>query len=41
MQRSHLAKMIVNYATDVLNMEPDTSKACNFTDIDSQNTEIK
>ncbi len=41
LQRSHLAKMIVNYATDVLNMEPDTSKTCNFTDIDSQNTEIK
>ncbi len=41
LQRSHLAKMIVNYANKVLNLQPDTSKNCNFSDIWSQNAELR
>ena len=39
--RSHMAKMMVNYAKDVLNKTADTSKDCDFTDIASQSTELK
>jgi hypothetical protein len=31
--RIALAKMIANYAINVLGMTPDTSKACTFTDV--------
>jgi hypothetical protein len=33
--RAEMAKMLSVYATEVLGYEADTSKACNFTDIDS------
>ena len=33
--RAQMAKMLSVYATEVLGETPDTSKACNFTDIDS------
>lgn len=39
--RAHLAKMIVNYATKVLDMVPDTSKVCEFTDIANQPDEFQ
>ncbi len=39
--RAHMAKMMVNYATKVMNLTPDTSLACNFTDISSQNEELQ
>ena len=39
--RSHMAKMIVNYAKEVLNITPDTSLPCVFTDISNQSTELK
>lgn len=41
LQRSHLAKMIVNYAQEVLNRQADTTKTCNFWDIWEQNTELR
>lgn len=31
--RKEMAKMISNYAMNVMNMEPDTSKSCTFLDI--------
>ena len=38
--RIELSKMISNYAINILNKTPDTSKKCNFTDItDNQNTQ--
>ena len=39
--RSHMAKMMVNYAIKVLNKYPDTSLTCAFDDIDTQTTELK
>ena len=33
-KREEMAKMISNYAKNVLWMKPDTSKSCNFSDID-------
>jgi hypothetical protein len=39
--RSHMAKMMVNYATEVLGKTPDTSKACTFTDVANQSAELK
>ncbi len=39
--RSHMAKMMVNYAKNVLGKTPDTSLSCNFTDIANQSTELK
>jgi hypothetical protein len=33
--------MIVNYAMNVLGKTLDTSKSCNFNDLDSQNAELK
>ncbi|MEI6672750.1 MAG: hypothetical protein WCL02_05485 [bacterium] len=31
--RAHMAKMMANYATEILNLIPNTGKACNFNDI--------
>jgi hypothetical protein len=39
--RAEMAKMIVNYASEVLGKTPDTSVVCNFTDIAYQTTEMK
>jgi hypothetical protein len=39
--RSHMAKMMVNYAKNVLGKIPNTSLSCNFTDIANQSTELK
>ena len=39
--RAHMAKMMVNYATEVLGKTPDTSATCNFTDVANQSDELK
>ncbi len=39
--RSHMAKMIVNYATEVMGKTLDTSKTCEFTDIANQSQELQ
>ena len=39
--RAHMAKMMVNYAVDVLGLTPNTSKPCNFTDIANQSDELR
>ena len=39
--RAHMAKMMVNYAKNVLGKTPDTSLPCNFTDVANQSTELK
>lgn len=39
--RSHMAKMMVNYAINVLNRVLDTSKSCEFADMDGQSQEMK
>lgn len=39
--RSHMAKMMVNYAKEVLGKAPDTSKACTFTDVANQSEELQ
>ncbi len=39
--RSHFAKMISNYAINVMGMEPDTSKSCLFDDLADQDAEMK
>ena len=39
--RSHMAKMMVNYAVEVLGQTPDTSLACEFTDIANQSDELR
>lgn len=39
--RSHMAKMMVNYAVKVMWLKPDTTKTCSFGDIENQNTELK
>jgi len=39
--RSHMAKMIVNYAQKVLGLSPDQSLSCEFADIASQSAELK
>ncbi|MCF7835140.1 alpha/beta hydrolase fold domain-containing protein [Candidatus Gracilibacteria bacterium] len=41
LQRSHMAKMVANYATDVLGLVPDTGKICEFSDIDNESDELK
>jgi hypothetical protein len=38
--RAEMAKMVVNYAENVLHLTPDTSKSCNFIDIDEVNREL-
>lgn len=39
--RSHMAKMMVNYAKEVLGKTPDTSLTCEFTDIANQSEELQ
>ena len=39
--RAHMAKMMVNYAINVLDRVPDDSLICVFTDTDDQSTEIQ
>lgn len=39
--RSHMAKMMVNYAKEVLDKTVDSTKVCFFTDISNQTEEIK
>ena len=39
--RAHMAKMMSNYATEILNLVPNTWKVCNFDDLSGQNDEIK
>lgn len=39
--RSHMAKMMSNYAMEVLGQTPDTSLACEFTDIANQSAELQ
>ncbi len=39
--RSHMAKMMVNYTKQVLGQQPDTSLACNFSDVANQSSELK
>jgi hypothetical protein len=41
LQRAHLAKMIVNYASEILGRTGDQKKACIFDDIEKQNTELQ
>ena len=41
LQRSHMAKMLVNYAKEVLGKTPDTSVEVNFSDIADQNAELQ
>lgn len=38
--RSHMAKMMTNYAMEVLGQTPDTSLACEFTDIANESAEL-
>lgn len=39
--RSHMAKMMVNYAVKVALLHPDATKECIFDDVSNQSTEIK
>ncbi len=39
--RSHAAKMMANYAINVLGKTPDNSKACDFSDMTDQSNEMK
>jgi hypothetical protein len=39
--RSHMAKMISNFAINVLEKTPDTNKACNFSDMGNQSKEMQ
>ncbi len=39
--RSHMAKMMVNYAKEVKGMIPDTSLTCDFTDVANQTEELQ
>ena len=39
--RSHMAKMMVNYAKEVKGLTADTSLECNFTDVASQTEELQ
>ena len=39
--RAHMAKMMSNYATTILNLVPNTWKVCNFEDLSWQTDEIK
>ena len=39
--RAEIAKMMVNYAIKVLDKSPDTSLACDFSDIASLTTELQ
>lgn len=39
--RSHAAKMMTNYAMNVLKKEPNTSKVCTFDDMNDQSLEMQ
>ena len=39
--RAHMAKMMSNYATEILNLIPNTWKVCDFDDLSWQTEEIK
>lgn len=39
--RSHMAKMMSNYAVEVLGLTPDTTKECNFTDVANETAELQ
>lgn len=39
--RSHMAKMLVNYAVKVLWKQPDATKICNFSDLINQTAEMR
>jgi hypothetical protein len=39
--RAHAAKMMTNYAMNVLNKTPDTNKACIFDDMQDQTEELQ
>ena len=39
--RAHMAKMMANYATEILNLVPNTGKVCVFDDISGQTEELK
>ncbi|MEI7557915.1 MAG: hypothetical protein WCJ45_03690 [bacterium] len=39
--RSHMAKMLANYATNALHLSADTGKNCHFDDLAGQSEEIK
>lgn len=39
--RSHMAKMISNFAITIAGLTPDTSAQCNFNDISNQSSEMK
>ena len=39
--RSHMAKMMVNYAKQVLGQEPNTALNCSFTDVGNQSSELR
>lgn len=41
LKRSHMAKMMSNYATEVLGKAPDTSKTCSFTDVSNETEEMQ
>lgn len=39
--RAHMAKMMVNYAKEILGLTPDTSLSCGFSDIADQSAELQ
>ena len=39
--RSHMAKMISNFAMTTLGLKPNTGMVCNFTDMGKQSDEMK
>jgi hypothetical protein len=39
--RRDLAKMITNFAINILGKEPDTSKTCEFNDLQEQDEEMR
>jgi len=41
LKRSHMAKMMSNYATEVLGLTPDTSVTCDFTDVANESDELQ
>lgn len=41
LKRSHMAKMMVNYAKEVKGLTADTSKACAFTDVANETAELQ
>jgi len=39
--RAHMAKMMVNYAKNILGLQADYAQPCGFLDIDNQSTELQ